>query len=154
MANPNLPASVLAQRGVPISLLDGRQVMLCFTFSSLMLLEEAHGSMQNVLKVINEGISGAVIGGLIEIIGAGLEHEHGPDGERYSDPDVLRYVLDPQLIGEYGDAIGEAFEKAFPQADPSDTEADPTQPVASSHGETGTTSPPSPSVEATASSAP
>lgn len=150
MARPTIPPHVLAQRGVAITLLDGSERKLCYTFSSLMTLEEAFGSINAAVAAISSSDS-AQIGGTVKLLAAGLEHEVDTNGERLSDPQHLRYLVDSTQINEYGDAIGAAFDLAFPTAVEVD-ESDPTQGATSSPGPSGSTSEQSSSVEASTSS--
>jgi hypothetical protein len=143
MSRANVPAAVLAARGVPITLLDETQPRLLYTFSSIMRLEEQHGSLAAAMNVVVDGEKGAAFSGMLGIIAAGLEHEATADGARLSDVETLRYLLDPKLMEDYGNAIKDAFELSFPFDPDSGAEADPTQGAESSPGTTGTTSAPS-----------
>lgn len=137
-----LPAHILKSRGVPITLLDAREVVLLFTFSSLMRLEEEFGSVAAALGEIQKGDKGAAFGSIARIMAAGLEHEHDGDGKRLDDTDVLRSLLDSVELEAYSDALGEAFEKAFPEPEGDDA-PDPQQGATSSPGTGGGTPAPS-----------
>lgn len=154
MAQQSIPAHILSQRGKPIVLIDGTQVTLVYTFSSLMRIEEDFGSVAAALQAIRAGERGSVFTSIAQICAAGLEHESmPPHGARLSDVDVLSGYLDPQRVEQYSDALGDALAAAFPETK-AEAEAggDDADPQPDSRGESGTTSPPSPSVEAMPSS--
>lgn len=144
MSRPEIPASVIAQRGKKITLIDEREVAVVYTFSSLMRIEEDFGSVAGSLGEISKGESGAAFTSLVRIMAAGLEHERTEDGRQLDDTDVLRMLLDPMRFSDYSDALGEALAAAFPkaaegeQAAGGEGDADPTK---DSPGEFGTTSP-------------
>lgn len=146
MARPSIPAHVLAQRGKRITLIDGTEVAVCYTFSSLMRLEEDFGSIENALQEINKGERGAAFTGLGNIMAAGLEHASwGEDALPLDDLRNLRTLLDPMQFEAYSTQLGEALAAAFPsnlQDEGGEGDADP---QTDSRGESGITSPPSPS---------
>ena len=150
MARPQIPASVIAQRGKTITLIDDSTAVVVFTFSSLMRIEEDFGSVQGALAAVSQGSRGQSFSAVAQIVAAGLEHE-SRDEAQLSDVEYLRGMLDPMRFDEYSDAVGAAIDAAFP---PSDDEAgeDDADPQRDSRGESGTTSPLSPSDEASASS--
>lgn len=154
MASPNIPASVLAARGKPITLIDGRVVHVVFTFSSVMRLEDDFGSIAAALTAVEQVESGKAFGSIADILAAGLEHESTEDGARLSNVDVLRYLLDSTELHHYSEQLGAAFEAAFPTPEQKGggDDADPTKGADSSLGQSGTTSPLDSSDEATSSS--
>lgn len=158
MGRPTIPAHVLADRGVPITLYNDQTVTICFNFRSLMLLEERFGSLGAALKIIEDGMDGAAFTSLVNILATGLGHEHQPTadgGSRYDDPQVLADYLDPKAIEAYSTAMGEAFTKAFPQGVAGGDASDPQTPeTAASPGASGTTLPESTSVSPTPTSGP
>lgn len=151
MSIPTIPPSVIAQRGKKITLIDGTIVTCVYTFSSLMRIEEDFGSVNGALAVVGQGSNGTAFTSVAQILAAGLEHEQTSDGQKLDDLDTLRSLLDPMKFNTYSDAVGAAIEAAFPDAGESDGEGD-TDPSKDSPGESGTTSRPSSSGEATSSS--
>lgn len=169
MARPNIPAAVLADRGVPLTLLGGLQVVLCYTFRSLMMLEERYGSLQEAMSILGattdatkaetdaetdadpaapvpSAIDRPMFTGLVGILSCGLTHEVAPsqsgvpgDGNPLSEPEVLADYLDLRNIGSYAAVIGEAFSKSFPAAPAGETPDPPLAPP--SLGGSGTTLP-------------
>jgi hypothetical protein len=153
MARPQIPASILANRGVPIKLMTGREVVVCYTFKSLMLLEEQFGSIQAALEIIANPTN-AQFAGIAKILACGLVHEVATeaDGQGLGNVDVLADLLDSAELKVYADAMGEAFSKSFPTPDPEvQADADPTL---LSLGESGTSSPGSHMASPMASSGP
>lgn len=144
MSRPQIPASVIAQRGKRITLIDDREVAVVYTFSSLMRIEDDFGSVAGSLAEISKGESGQAFTSLVRIMAAGLEHERTEDGQQLDDTDVLRMLLDPMRFSDYSDALGEALAAAFPSAkadEQSGGEGD-ADPTTDSPGESGTTSQP------------
>lgn len=145
MARPVVPASILAERGVPVELLDGSIVSLCYTFGSLMELEERFGSLTLAMEKMADE-KGQQFTSLVGIMAPGLRHHSASpeyDGAPLSNPDVLAQLLDSTKLKTYADAIGEAFGKAFPKAPAAADEEDDAQDPTLSPGESGTTPPPS-----------
>jgi hypothetical protein len=145
MARPTIPAAILAQRGVQIPLAEGfGTATLCYTFASLMVLEEEFGSVTKAFESISS-TDAAQFGGVVALLAAGLAHEVAPpqyDGVPLSDRDMLAAMLDPRELQAYVEAIGEAIKAAFPQA--AEGSPDPTEQATTpdpSPGESGTTSP-------------
>lgn len=151
MSRLNIPASVLAQRGKPVKLIDDTTRTVIFTFSSLMRIEEDFGSVVGALVAIKQGTAGQAFTSIAQIMSAGLEHEQLEDGSRLSDPEVLRGQLDPSLFDDYSEALGEAIEAAFPAAKEGEGQDD-ADPQPGSRGESGTTSPSSRSDDLTPNS--
>lgn len=155
MSRPQIPASVIAKRGKPIRLIDDSEVAVVFTFSSIMRIEEDFGSVADALSQVSAGPTGAAFTALAQIVASGLEHEQLDDGTKLSDVENLRVMLDPFAFEDYSDAMGAAMEAAFPQSaegDDAGAGGDDTDPQSDSPGESGTTSRPSPSDEATETS--
>jgi hypothetical protein len=71
----------LAALGREIHFADGTTARLRYSLGSLALLEQRHGGIDNVLKAFEaldgKGLSGVVIGPMIELIGAGLTGSGG-----------------------------------------------------------------------------
>lgn len=149
MTRPHIDPTVLADKGVPIQLLD-RRATLCFGFRALMELEEQFGSIGGCLEVLDQGEQGKAFTGIARIMACGLAHEV-TDGASLGKAEVLADHLDPGEIQAYAEAIGEAFTRSFPKqmaaADAADEDADPSSPGAS-----GTTSPESASASTPTSS--
>lgn len=162
MPRPNIPPQVLAARGVPIRLVDETEVRVCYTFHSLVILEEKYDGLAGALSALADPDS-AQFGTIAGLLSAGLEHEQY-DLQVPADPqvgggnttqriyldnmDVLPYLLDSARLGEYAKAMGDAFRQAFPQQVKAVEEAaaaDPQPPVQEkdSPGPTGSTSEPS-----------
>lgn len=165
---PPIPPQVLAARGVPVRLIDGTEVRICYTFHSLMTLEETANGVVDAMKILAD-LNGAQFSEVVNLMAAGLEHEQydvvippqqaglQPTVERVTldDVEVLSSLLDTMTLGSYMTAMIEAFNNAFPQreaaAGDTDQEGgeDPTQ---ASPGPSGSTSAPSTSDGATPSS--
>lgn len=144
----NIPSAVLAQRGVPIKLIDGSEAVVVFTFSSLAIIEAKYGSVQAALSEAQGGSTAQTFTGMLDVFAAGLEHD-----PKFSDVAVLRYLLDPLETRNYSKAIDDAFDKSFPPAESKDDDAaDPQTPGEASRGPSGNTSAASPSDDETTSS--
>lgn len=145
MARPTIPPAILAQRGVPITLVDGTTRSLCYTFRSLLLIEEQFGTLQRALNSLDfvENKDAKAFSAINGLMAAGLAHETVGDDATPVTSAVLPDWIDPAQLTEYGNAIGQAITLAFPkapEAEEPDAEEDP--PVVSP-GSSGTTSPPS-----------
>lgn len=141
---PTIPAAIIAARGKQITLIDGSQPHVVFTFSAVMRLEEEFGSIAGALEAVQQVEAGKAFGSIANILAAGLEHEKTADGHSLGDVDVLRYLLDSQQLQVYSEQLGAAFEAAFPKAEKGgDDSADPTQGETDSLGLSGSTSEPS-----------
>lgn len=144
MARPTIPPSILAQRGLPIVLIDGTQLTLCYNFRSLLAIEEQFGSLQRALDSLDvvENKDAKAFGAINGLLAAGLAHELvGEDGSMVT-ADNLPDWIDPSQIAEYGKAIGTAITLAFPKADQAGEEpGDDVDPTIPSPGSPGTTSP-------------
>lgn len=141
---PQFNASLIAQKGVPLDLLHGRSVMLCYTFRSLAMIEDHYGSIKAVQDVLNDAEKGKAFGEIARLLAFGLVHEDATDHGPISDQDVLLDYLDTAAIQSYGMAIGEAFTKAFPQAPtvaPTPGEGDASDPSRGANGSTSAGSP-------------
>lgn len=162
MARPSIPPQVLAARGVPISLVDGTEVRVCFTFHSLLVLEEKHGGLSGAMDALADP-DAAQFGTILGIMAAGLEHVEVPQEDllsptgqvvvSLSDTENLSYLLDVQRVAEYAEAMGQAFRHAFPakEADPTDPPVAPAE-TTGSPGQSGSTAAPSTSAGPTPSS--
>jgi hypothetical protein len=142
MARPTIHPSILADKGVPLTLLGGKIVRLCYGFSALMLLEERFGSMGAAVKVLQDAENGVMdskmVTNLVGVTACGLAHEVGDEGESLGVPEFLAYYLDTAELAGLGDTIGEAFSKAFPKADPQVKGSESPDPTMPSPGESGT----------------
>jgi len=146
MARPTIPPTILSQRGVPITLVDGTTRQLCYTFRSLLAIEEQFGNLQAALNMLDvaENKDAKAFGAINGLMAAGLAHEVVGDDNNMVTAENLPDWIDPAQIGEYGKAIGEAITLAFPKAvedEGADEEADPPK---ASPGSPGTTPPSSP----------
>jgi len=152
MPRPHIPAAVIAQRGRPITLIDGTEVTVVYTFSSLMRIEDDFGTLARAFAELESGEYGALMNTVSKLLAAGLEHVE-PAGDRgaLSDVDVLRGWLDPKHVNDYTDQVTAAIAQSFPDAS-AEAEGDAVDPTQDSPGESGTTSPPSPSDAQTPSS--
>jgi hypothetical protein len=137
MSNPDVSARALRAAGVPITLLDGRQVRLLFDLDAIAECEERFGSiggMQDALKRIkSEGVSTQFFRPVLQMMRAALSH----------DPTARNALFDTAAIAEYFEAVMKAFQLAFPKGDPASNSA-PTQPTTTaSLGTPSITPPPS-----------
>lgn len=146
------PAHIIAARGRKVDLIDGTSVVLVYSFSSIMRMEEAYGSIEGALAQLNSP-KGVRLTAVVELMAAGLLHEGHPTNGMLSDVESLAPLLDSMLLKEYSDAIGEAFEASFPKPDPDESgkHADPTA-TEGSRGLSGSTPERSSSDEQTPSS--
>jgi hypothetical protein len=144
MSRPRVSPAILADRGVPVTLVDGNTYTLLYNFRSLMHLEQKFGSVQAAIAIVSN-TQGAAFTSLAGILAAGLLHEVTPpedDGRPLGEVEVLADFLDPKRIGEYADLMGQAFKLSFPEAPAADGDAaDPTVPTTDSPGPSGTTPP-------------
>jgi hypothetical protein len=142
MARPTIPPAVLAQRGVPVTLVDGTILTLCYNFRSLLVIEDQFGTLQRALDSLDfvankDAKAFAAINGLMA---AGLGHELvGDDGTPVT-AEVLPDWIDPAQIVEYGKAIGQAITTAFPKAAEGEGADEEVDPPKDSPGLPGTTS--------------
>jgi hypothetical protein len=148
MARPTIPPAILTQRGVPITLVDGTSLSLCYTFRSLLAIEDQFGNLQRALDALDvvANKDAKAFGAINGLMAAGLAHEVvGPDQNMVTADNLPDYI-DPAKIAEYGEAIGKAITAAFPKPDPAEdghvgeeTDAD-ADPQVASPGLPGTTS--------------
>lgn len=156
MARPRISPAVLADKGVPLTLADGLEVTLCFSFKALMLLEERYGSLEQAAALMGGASptgetatvadsSGVISSGPVQpatggapfrtvagILACGLAHEVTPaddDGRPLDDLNVLADYLETDKITVYSDAISDAFSKAFPASDPTEAGSTDTPPA-------------------------
>jgi hypothetical protein len=156
MPKSSIPAAVLHQRGVPITLIDGSTAVVVFTFSSLARIEAQYGSVGAALhEAQGSTTDAAVFSGLTQVLACGLEHETRGEGGAavdLGDAEQLVHLLDSALVREYSKAIDDGFDKSFPKPEGDDA-GDPQGPgEPASHGTSGSTSAQSPSDEGTTSS--
>lgn len=133
----------IAARGLPITLVDGREVRLRYGFKALLALEDRFGGIGKVQGAVSSDLSGPVFGPMLDLLCAGLLDEHDGTGAPLSDRERLADLLDPALFQDYITVAGKAMEEAFPTPAPATPEPGPTA-APPSPGQTGTTSPPSP----------
>ncbi|MEU7381552.1 hypothetical protein AB0A91_16420 [Streptomyces sp. NPDC042207] len=122
----------LLAEGGSITLTDGTEAPLRYSFRALALLEAKFGSVGAVQTAIDSTGAGAAFGPLAQIIGAGLV---GPGGfepmirehvdangkrsissivyRRRTDGENLEDLLDPGRLGEYTNAFTAALGKAL-----------------------------------------
>ncbi|MFF8447872.1 hypothetical protein ACF06Q_09245 [Streptomyces leeuwenhoekii] len=157
----------LLAEGGSITLTDGTEVPLRYSFRALALLEAKFGSVGAVQTAIDSTGKGAAFGPLAQIIGAGLV---GPGGfeplirehvdaqgtrsissivyRRRTDGENLEDLLDPGRLGEYTNAftaaLGRALESRGNDAAPAPVET-VTPGLTASPGTSSTTSPSVPS---------
>lgn len=147
MARPTIPPAILAQRGVPLTLIDGTTVHLCYNFRSLMRIEEEFGSLQRALNALDfgENPDAKAFSAMASLAAAGLQHEvAGPDGTPMDTADRVSDYLDTQHVQELGEAIGKAITAAFPAKVEGAQEGEEEDPTPPSPGSTGSTSASSP----------
>ncbi|WP_327333719.1 hypothetical protein [Streptomyces anulatus] len=150
------PAPLLA-RGRSVTFTDGTVAQLRYSLGALALLEQRHGGIDNVLLTFEKldgegGLSGVIIGPMLELIGAGLtgsggfvphftervstERTEHPDGRKTSkdvrEVTAVRYVraTDRRELGDLldlrdFDQLVEAMTQAFAEAFPQGEEAAP-----------------------------
>ncbi|MEE1738828.1 hypothetical protein PUR49_20280 [Streptomyces sp. BE147] len=143
-------AAPLTALGRTITFTDGTTAQLRFSLGSLALLEQRHGGIDGILGVFEKidgkgGLSGVIIGPMLELIGAGLTgsggfvphmtervstvREETPDGRKTSrdvrEVTAVRYVraTDRRELGDLldfanFDHLVEAMTAAFAEAFP------------------------------------
>ncbi|MFJ5675038.1 hypothetical protein [Streptomyces sp. NPDC093097] len=150
--------------GTTITLADGTEVPLVYSFRGLALIEARFGSVAAVQSVIQA--DGAAFGPLIEIIGAGAvssgmfepyvrEHQDAKGARHVTeivykrrDGRQLGDLLHPGRLDEYVTAFTRAFEQAMKSAEGNAAAAPAARPVETvtpSPGPSATTSPSAPS---------
>lgn len=165
----------LLAEGGSITLTDGTEVPLRYSFRALALLEAKFGSVGAVQTAIDSTGAGAAFGPLAQIIGAGLV---GPGGfepmirehvdangkrtissivyRRRTDGENLEDLLDPGRLGEYTaaftSALGKALESRGNDPAPAVETVTPGLETTLSPGTSSTTSPSVPSTFLPASS--
>lgn len=152
MPRTSIPASVIAQRGRKITLIDGSEALAVCTFSSLMRIEDDFGSVQDALITVRQGAFGKAFNAVAQILAASLEHVERADGGNLGDVEQLRSLLDPMSFKDYSDAVGDAIDAAFPDVADDEAGEGDADPQMDSRGESGTTSPSSSSVDERTSS--
>ncbi len=138
-------ATRLRGDGVVITMADGAPERIVFDFDALCELEELFGSLAAFTTQLQVGSRSAIVTTVAKGVTAGLRHLPEPPSVQ----DVRRR-LDSRRINEYLDAVDEAFYDAMPEPRPS--EGKDSGETTDSPGATSTTSAPSDSVAATASS--
>ena len=122
----------LLAEGGTVTLTDGTQVPLRYSFRALALLEAKFGSINAVQTAIDSTGNGAAFGPLAQMIGAGMDGPGGfePQIREYQDTAGKRHVqeivyrrrtdgcmlddlLHPGRIGEYTNAFNAALSKAL-----------------------------------------
>lgn len=136
-------AQRIVYTGEPIELLSGRVVSVKYGMRSLMELERRFGGLGKVQSSISTDGSGASIEPTLQLVSAGLLHEHGENGAPLT-VEQLADELDPAKLQEYVAAAGRALTRAFPQQPVVADAADVPQQAAStgSPSTPGTTSAP------------
>jgi len=135
MARPVIPAQVLLARSVPITLLDGSERRLHFSFRALAIVEQLHGSIGAAFR----GISTSTFQTISELVSAALCHDTYDNGEPFT-PELVQYLLDPAELATYSAALTEALGFAFPDSDEAaagDEQSPPDETTPASDGETG-----------------
>ncbi|MER6103623.1 hypothetical protein ABT115_15195 [Streptomyces sp. NPDC001832] len=155
-------AAPLTALGREITFVDGTTGRLRYSLGALALLEQRHGGIDGILSVFEKidgkgsGLSGVVIGPMLELIGAGLTgsggfvphitervvtvREETPDGRKTSrdvrEVTAVRYVRqsDRRELGDLLDFNGfdqlvDAMTEAFAEAFPQGEEEAPAGPV-------------------------
>lgn len=143
-------ATRLRGDGQPITMVDGTTETLVFDFDALCEVEELFGSLSAFTSLLTTGARGPILNTVAKGVSAGLRHL--PEPPTVAD---VRRRLDSRLSREYVDALDTAFYDAMPAAqegDENETEGKGSGETSDSPGASTTTSPPSSSVEATASS--
>lgn len=156
MARSTLPHELISSRGVKLDLV-GQSVTIVYSFRALALVEEHFGSVGMALASLTSKNHQAT--STAQMLACGLAHEVDAGGAPLSELDALYPLLDSEQLGDYQTAIVEALANAVPairaavDAENED-ESDPTKGSAtqSSPGNSGSTSRPSSSDEATANS--
>lgn len=139
-------ADRLAADGIPITLADGIH-HLRFTMRGLKMLEDSFDGIDNVTKFL-AGTNRRRFGPLADMLAAGLVH----DGIT---ADAVLDLAPPQRYTEYLSAAIDALDVAFPSPAEEEAEPRPKDPATNgSTGEASTTSPPSSSAAAMATSGP
>ncbi|MEU0157932.1 hypothetical protein ABZ154_03565 [Streptomyces sp. NPDC006261] len=150
----------LTSLGRTVTFTDGTTAQLRYSLGALALLEQRHGGIDGVLKTFEgidgkDGLSGVIIGPMLELIGAGLTgsggfvphftervstvREETPDGRKTSrdvrEVTAVRYVRasDRRELGDLldfntFDQLTDAMTAAFAEAFPQGEEAAPAGP--------------------------
>lgn len=133
--------------GVPITLVDGRQVRLRFGARAIRQLERQYGSLKTFQEEIRSGSDGRGATAIFDALGAGLLHEKLGSQEEVDD------LLDERLLSsDYLTAFNEAWEQSQPPEDAGPVQESTTSDPGESRGVISTISSPSNSVEPKANS--
>jgi hypothetical protein len=160
----------LLAEGGAITLTDGTEVPLRYSFRALALLEAKFGSVAAVQTAIDSTGQGAAFGPLAQIIGAGTigpggfeplirEHQDAQGNRtissivyrRRTDGENLEDLLDPGRLGEYTNAFTAALGKALESRgnDPAPATVETVVPGLETAASLGTSISTSPSVPST-----
>ncbi|MFJ9754973.1 hypothetical protein [Streptomyces sp. NPDC101149] len=162
----------LLAEGGTVTLTDGTEVPLRYSFRALALLEARFGSVAAVQEAIDTTGTKPAFGPIMQIVGAGTvgpggfephfrEHQDAK-GERKISGDIvyrrrkdgadLADLLHPGRLGEYVSAFNAAFSKALESLGNDDAPADGAAVTTVSPGLSSTTSPSVPSTSLPATS--
>lgn len=122
MSSETTDSDRLLARGVPITLADGETVRLRYSMRSLKWLEDEFGSIQAIQEALPDGEDTQdrpVFGPMSKVMYGGLLHLD-------LTYDEVLDLLSPRQINEYGEAVGKAFNEAFPQVNEGNVEGEPT----------------------------
>lgn len=139
MTMPTLVPEPVTYRGEPFTL-AGRDLRVRYTMRSLLFIEERFGSITAMQEQISRGSGGPILTIGLDLLAAGLLHEHDGAGAPLTREELVELV-DPRTIGEVLDMCGRALQAAFPQPDPAQEASGS---GSASPGPTGSTSAPSP----------
>jgi hypothetical protein len=147
MTNTNqVEARALRAQGVPVTLLDGREVRLVFDLDAIAQIEDDFGSlggMQDALERIEkQGASAQFFRPVLKMMRAALLH----------DESAADAMFDTALIGDYYRAVMKATQLAFPKGPRANAAQAPTpiEPITTDFpGTPSTTQAPSNTVEPT-----
>lgn len=102
-------ARALRAAGVPITLLDGREVRLIFDLDAMAQIEEDFGSLggmqDTLIRIEKEGAHSAFFLPVLKMMRAALLH----------DPSARDARFDTALVGDYFKAVMSATRLAFPK---------------------------------------
>jgi hypothetical protein len=109
MSDSQVDARALRAAGVPITLLDGREVRLIFDLDAIAQIEDDFGSLGGMqdalLRIEKEGANAQFFRPVLQMMRAALLH----------DPTARGAQFDTALVGDYYKAVMKATQIAFPK---------------------------------------
>lgn len=107
--NQDSLSSQINGTGRKITLTNGNEITIKYGMSSLVEIEKKHGSINALVKILENTETSAVFSTLAHALWAGSSRK--VPFEAFLD------LLDPKRLQEYSEAFGEAFQEAMGQSE-------------------------------------